>query len=172
MNVFLEALLIFGLRVFGISLGTLSTLMTVQGRRLYAALSNFFTALVYIFAIGRVVANLDNLWNILAYCSGVAVGTLVGMVWDERLALGFAEVRFISAQRSDALADALRQEGFGVTELYGHGREKSVGIVEAIVPRKNVNAVLAIAKVVDEKAVATVTEARSVYHGYWRPTRR
>jgi len=172
MNVLLEALLIFGLRVLGISLGTLSTLMTVQGRRFYAALSNFFTALVYIFAIGRVVANLDNLWNILAYSSGVAVGTLVGMVWDERLALGFAEVRFISAQRSDALADALRQEGFGVTELYGHGREKSVGIVEAIVPRKNVNAVLAIARIVDDRAITTVTEARSVYHGYWRTTGR
>ena len=172
MDIFLEALLIFALRVLGIAVSTIATLMTVRGRKVPAVAAGFVSALVYVVAIGKVVANLSNVWNILAYSGGLAVGTLVGMLFEQRLSLGFAEVRFISAQRSDALADALRQEGFGVTELYGHGREKSVGIVEAIVPRKNVNAVLAIAKVVDEKAVATVTEARSVYHGYWRPTRR
>ncbi|HET89339.1 MAG TPA: DUF2179 domain-containing protein [Chloroflexi bacterium] len=137
-----------------------------------ALLTNFFTALVYVVAIGRVVSNLDNLWNVLAYCSGVAVGTLVGMAWEQRMALGFAEVRFISAQKSDALADALRQAGFGVTEFYGHGRERAVGIVEAFVPRKNVGAVLDIAEAVDPKSVATVTDARLVQRGYWDPARR
>ena len=172
MDVFLEALLIFALRVLGISVGTLATLMTVQGRRFYAILSNFFSALVYIVAIGRVVTNLDNVWNIFAYCCGVAMGTLVGMVWEQRLSLGFAEVRFISTEKGDALAGALRQAGFGVTELYGHGRENVVQIVEAIVPRKNVSTVLQIAQSVDEKAIVTVTEARTVQRGYWRPAVR
>jgi uncharacterized protein YebE (UPF0316 family) len=132
---------------------------------------NFFTALVYIIAIGRVVTNLDNMWNILAYCSGMAVGTLVGMVWEQRMALGYAEVRFISTQKSDALAEALRQAGFGVTELYGHGRQRSVGIVEALVPRKNVAELLKIARSVDALAVTMVTDARVVQRGYWRSTR-
>ncbi len=167
-----EAVLIFLLRVSGITSSTLSTLMMVQGRRFYAALTSFFTALVYIVAIGRVVSNLDNLWNVLAYCGGVAVGTLVGMVWEQRMALGYAEVRFISTHKSDALADALRQAGFGVTEFYGHGRERTVGIVEALVPRKNVDTVLGIAEAVDAKAVVTVTDARTVQHGYWDPGRR
>jgi uncharacterized protein YebE (UPF0316 family) len=171
MNVFLGAVLIFGLRVLGISLGTVSTLMTVQGRRLYAAALSFFTALAYVIAIGQVVTNLDNLWNILAYCGGMAVGTLVGMAWEQRMALGYAEVRFISTQKSDALAEALRQAGFGVTELYGHGRERSVGIVEALVPRRNVDELLKIARSVDALAVTTVTDARIAQRGYWRPTR-
>jgi uncharacterized protein YebE (UPF0316 family) len=171
MNVFLEAVLIFGLRVFGISLGTVATLMTVQGRRLYAAALNFFTALVYIIAVGRVVTNLDNVWNILAYSGGMAVGTLVGMMWEQRMALGYAEVRFISTQKGDALAEALRQAGFGVTELYGHGRETNVGIVEALVPRRNVDELIKIARSVDAKAVTTVTDARVAQRGYWRSTR-
>lgn len=172
MDVFLEALLIFALRVLGMSIGTLSTLMTVQGRKFYAMLLNSFSALVYIVAIGRVVTNLDNVWNILAYCCGVAAGTLIGMVWEQRLALGFVEVRFISTEKSAALAEALRQAGYGVTELYGRGRENVVGIVEAIVPRKNVNTVLEAAKAVDENAIVTVTEARTVQRGYWRPSAR
>ena len=169
MNVFLEALLIFALRVVGITVSTLSTLMTVQGRKFYAVATGFISALVYVIAIGKVVANLHNVWNILAYCTGFAVGTLVGMVWEERLAMGFAEVRFISSEKGDSVAEALRQAGFGVTELYGHGRERAVGIVEAIVPRKSVETILEIAKAVDEKAIVTVTGASIVRHGYWRP---
>ncbi len=172
MDIFLEALLIFALRVLGITISTIATLMVVQGRKLPAAAAGFITALVYIIAIGKVVANLSNVWNILAYCGGFTVGTLVGMALEERLAMGFAEVRFISTEKGDVLAEALRQAGFGVTELYGYGRERVVGIVEAIVPRKNVDDVLGIAKSVDEKAIVTVREARTVQRGYWKPETR
>jgi len=171
-SIFLEALLIFALRVLGIAIGTLSTLMTVQGRKLYAVAAGFFSALVYVVAIGKVVANLGNVWNILAYCGGFAVGTLVGMAWEQRLALGFAEVRAISPEKSAALAEALRQAGFGVTEYYGYGRENAVGVVEVIIPRKSVDAVLGITLSVDENAIVTVTEARTVQRAYWKPNVR
>lgn len=172
MNPVLEALLIFSLRLLGLTIGTLATLMTVQGRRFYAIVTNFFSALVYIVAIGRVVTNLNNVWNILAYCLGVAAGTLVGMLWEQRMALGFAEVRFICASSGDELAETLREAGFGATELYGHGRQNHVGIVEVIVPRKNVDSVLKIGKSVAENAIVTVTEARTVQHAYWQPSVR
>jgi len=172
-DIFLEALLIFALRVVGIAISTIATMMTVRGRKVPAVAAGFVGALVYVVAIGKVVANLGNVWNILAYCGGFAVGTLIGMAWEQRLALGFAEVRLISTEKSGALAEALRQGGFGVTEYYGRGRESAVGVVEAIIPRKNVDTVLGIARSVDEKAIVTVTEARTVQRGYWRPgTRR
>nr|HID13012.1 DUF2179 domain-containing protein [Anaerolineae bacterium] len=172
MNVFLEASLIFALRVLGIAVGTLATLMTVQGRKFYAVTTGFISALVYVVAIGKVVANLNNVWNILAYCGGFAVGTLVGMAWEQRLALGFAEIQAISTEKGAALAEALRQAGFGVTELYGRGRESAVGIVEVIVPRKSVDTVLGVVRSVDENAIVTVTEARMVRRGYWKPNTR
>ena len=172
MDVFLKALLIFGLRVVGISISTIATLMTVRGRRLPAVAAGSFSVLIYVIAIGKVVSNLSNVWNILAYTGGYGVGTLVGMAWEQRMALGFVEVRFISSEKGDELAEALRQAGFGVTELHGQGRKSTVGIVEAIVPRKNVDAVLRIARSVDATAMTTVTEARTVQHGYWRPVHR
>ena len=172
MNIFWEAALIFGLRVLGIAVSTVATIMTVQGRRVPAVAAGFVSALVYVVAIGKVVSNMDNIWNIMAYSGGFAVGTLIGMAWEQRLALGFTEVRIISTEKGAELADALRQAGFGATELYGHGRESAVSIVEAIVPRKNVDTVLGIAKSADEKAIVTVTEARTVRRGYWRPTNR
>lgn len=171
MLIFLDALLILALRVLGIAISTLSTLMTVQGRRFYAVVAGFFSSLVYVVAIGKVVTDLNNVWNVLAYAGGFAGGTLVGMVLDQRLALGFAEVRFISTRDGQDLAGALREAGFGVTQLEGHGREKTVGVVAVLCPRKEVKSVLEIGRGADNDAIVTVTEPRSVERGYWHPER-
>jgi uncharacterized protein YebE (UPF0316 family) len=167
MVIFLEALLIFGLRVLGITVSTLSTLMTVQGRKVYAVAAGLISSLVYVIAIGKVVTNLNNVWNIIAYSAGFAVGTLVGMVLDQRLALGYAEVRFISTEDGRDLADALREAGFGVTEMQGHGREQTVEVIGVLIPRKEVKNVLQVAKSVDDDAIVTVSEPRLVQRGYW-----
>ena len=168
---FIDASLIFVLRVLGITISTLATLMMVQGRKFYAVGAGFFSSLVYVLAIGIVVTNLDNVLNILAYAGGFAGGTLVGMVLDQRLAIGFAEVRFISIEDGHQLADALREAGYGVTELIGYGREKVVEVVAVLCPRKDVQDVLAIGRSIDSDAIATVTEQRSVARGYWAPER-
>ncbi len=171
MSIVLEALLIFGLRVLGIAVSTLSTLMTVQGRKVYAVAAGFISSLVYVIAIGKVVSNLNNVWNIIAYAGGFAGGTLVGMVLEQRLALGYAEVRFISIEDGHDLAGTLREAGFGVTELEGHGREKTVEVVSVLVPRREVKNVLKIGQQVDDDAIVTVTDSRTVQRGYWHPDR-
>jgi uncharacterized protein YebE (UPF0316 family) len=171
MSIFLEALLIFGLRVLGIAVSTLSTLMTVQGRKVYAVAAGFVSSLVYVIAIGKVVTNLNNVWNIIAYAGGFAGGTLVGMVLEQRLALGYAEVRFISTDDGHDLAGALREAGFGVTEVEGHGRDRTVEVVTVLIPRKEVKNVLEIGQRADNDAVVTVTDSRSVQRGYWHPDR-
>ncbi|HEC34770.1 MAG TPA: DUF2179 domain-containing protein [Chloroflexi bacterium] len=172
MDVFLQASFIFVLRVVGIAISTMATILTVQGRKLPAILTGSLSALVYVLAIGQVVSNLSNLWNLAAYVAGFGVGTWVGMILEQRIALGYAAVRVISTERGDAVAATLRGAGFGATELYGRGRKSPVGIVETIVPRKNVPTVIQLAEEADEQAIVAVSEARTVQRGYWKPDRR
>ena len=172
MNLFLQAAFIFILRVIGISVSTLSTILTVQGRKLPAILTGSLSALVYVLAIGQVVSNLSNVWNIAAYVVGFGAGTWVGMLLEQRMALGYAAVRIISSEQGDAVARALREGGFGAKELYGRGRESPVEIVEAIVPRKSVPDVIRLAEEADERVIVAVSEARTVQRGYWSPDRR
>jgi len=171
MVIFLDALLIFGLRVLGIAVTTLSTLMTVQGRTGYAVAAGFVSSLVYVVAIGKVVSNLSNVWNVIAYSAGFAGGTLIGMALEQKLALGYAEVRFICTDDGHDLANSLREAGFGVTELQGHGREKTVEVVTVLIPRKQAKNVLEIGRAAAEDAIVTVTDSRSVQRGYWHPDR-
>lgn len=169
MNVLLlQALLIFVLRVVGIAISTLSTLLTVQGRKLPAILAGSLSALVYVLAIGQVVSNLSNMWNIVAYVAGFGVGTWIGMKLEARIALGYAAVRIISIERSEAVAESLREAGFGVTQMYGYGREHLVGVIEIVVPRKEVGEVTRLAEESDEEAIVIVSEAKAVQRGYWR----
>lgn len=168
----LQALLILVLRVVGISSSTLGTILTVQGRKLPAILVGSFSAFVYVVAIAQVVTNLRNIPNVVAYVAGYGLGTWVGMLLEQRIALGFSDVRVISVERGAAVATTLREAGFGVTELYGHGQASPVGVVEAIVPRKSVPQVLRLVEEVDTQAVVAVSEARTVQRGYWNPDRR
>jgi uncharacterized protein YebE (UPF0316 family) len=173
MDVIWEALLIFGLRVVGISVSTLATILTVQGRKFPAILSGSLSSFVYVIAIGRVVTNLSNPWNIAAYVIGFGVGTFAGMVLEQRMALGYAQVRIISTEQGEQVAAALREAGFGVTQFYGYGQQNSVAVAEALVPRRSVPQVIKVAEKVDAKAIVAVSETRTVQRGYWqRPDRR
>lgn len=172
MDTFLQAFLIFVLRVIGISLSTVATILTVQGRKLLAVLTGSLSTLIYVVAIAQVVTNLSNLPNLAAYVVGFGVGTWVGMVLEGQMALGFSEVRIISAGGGDAVAAALRAAGFGVTQLEGRGRAGSVSIVDVFVPRRNLAQVLRVAEEADPQAIITVSEARAVQRAYWRPSDR
>jgi len=89
------------------------------------------------------------------------------MTIEEHLALGWTVVRVISTDLSKRIADALRQAGYGVTEMSGQGMRGNVEIYEIVVRRADLPKVLQMIDKIDEKAFITVEESRRVYRG-WR----
>lgn len=164
-------LLVFVLRVVGVTLATVRVLIMTRGKKLLAASIGFFEVMVYALAIGYVVNNLSNVWNLLGYSLGFAVGTLVGMWLEERMALGYASVRIVSKYRGHALANAIRDAGYGATVEWGEGRNGAVGLVVATVRRREVESVCALADQVDPSAFVTVEETRTIRRGYMRIAR-
>ena len=81
-------LFIFFARVVDVTCSTIRTLMVVQGRKLHAAIIGFFEVTVYITALGKVVDSLDNPMNLLVYGLGFACGNYVGIMVENRIALG------------------------------------------------------------------------------------
>jgi uncharacterized protein YebE (UPF0316 family) len=163
----LGGLFIFALRLSDVTLGTLRILMTVRGRKVLAALIGFVEVTIFVVAISQVVRNVDNIWLMLGYSAGFAAGTLVGMTIEERLALGWTVVRVITSSPGTRLAEALRDAGFGVTEMTGHGMKGEVIVVEAVVRRADLAGALQTIDRTDAKAFVTVEESRRVYRG-WR----
>ncbi|MFO7893814.1 MAG: DUF2179 domain-containing protein [Longimicrobiales bacterium] len=165
-------LVIFCLRIFDVSLATLRMLFTMRGRRVLVPLIGFFEVLIWLFAAGTAVQYLNSPLHAVGYAGGFAAGTAVGLWIEEKLALGLARVQAFSRHSGVELAEALRGQGFGVTEFLGQGREGNVELVSTVVRRADVPHILKMVDAWDPDAFVTVDEPRSIHRGWLMQKRR
>ncbi|HEX7118305.1 MAG TPA: DUF2179 domain-containing protein [Longimicrobiales bacterium] len=158
-------LCIFLLRIGDVSLATLRILLSMRNVRLLVPLIGFFEVLIWIFAVGNAIRNLNSPLHLLGYAGGFATGNLVGLWLEEKLAIGMAVIRVVSRYGGVELAEALREKGFGVTEFAGQGRDGTVEIVDTVVRRREVGAVLREIDRWDPQAFVMIEEPRSIRHG-------
>jgi uncharacterized protein YebE (UPF0316 family) len=168
LTAWLSAGLIFCLRVSDMTLDTLRVLVVMRGKKSIAWFLGLFQSLIFVLAISSVLRNLDNPLNILGYASGFATGVLVGMIIEERLAMGHVQISVVSSGRGAAIAERLREEGFGITEIPARGKDGVVSLLNCSVLRKNVGRVQRIVNEVDESAFITAEDVRPVRRGFWR----
>lgn len=164
----LSGLFVFLMRLTDMSLDTLRLLFTVRGRRLIAGLIGVVQATVFILAVSAVLRGPLNIWTVAGYALGFGAGVILGLTIEGRLAIGYSMLRVYSHQFGRKIADALRESGYAVTEIMGHGKEGNITVVNIVVARRNVQAVRNIIDGVDPNAFITVDEARTLQHGYFR----
>ena len=164
------ALQIMFLRIIDVSMGTFRTLMTVQGKKYIAGIMGFVEVTVWVFAISTVFRNLDNIYNILGYSTGFALGTMLGITIEQKIGSGFLQFHIISLQFTDKIADTLRMNKIGVTILPGEGGRGGVAMLIVLISRKREKEVMEIINEIDPDAFISVQSANA-YRGYV-PTRK
>lgn len=173
MELILGYILIFLSRLVDVSMGTMRTLMVVQGRKWQAATIGFFEIAIYVVVLGKVVNNLNNPLNLLSYASGYAAGNYVGIIIENKIALGKSSVRVIlKSEDNDELIAILRDQGFGVTVVQGKGREGVREILNIIIDRKKIVDLQKILSDYDEKAFVTVSSISPISGGYFAPKKK
>ena len=140
-------------------------LAVVRGNRPVAASLGFIQALIWIVAVGNAINYLNSWYHILGYAAGYATGTMVGMTIERLLAYGLSQVRIVSQHGGVEIAEALREHGYGATEVPGYGRDGGVEIVHSVVQRQHLDDVVKIVDRWDEKAFVTVEEPRVLRGG-------
>ena len=166
MEEFLGALLIFGLRICDVSLGTLRSVYVVRGIRRVAVPLAFFESFIWIVAISRIMGQITagNVPNMIAYSAGFATGTLMGITVEQWIASGWILVRVIT--KSDALPPAIRGRDFGVTEVQGEGRYGEQSILFIVAPRRRGHELLQLVRETDTHAFVTVDAVNTAMGGY------
>jgi uncharacterized protein YebE (UPF0316 family) len=160
--------LIFGLRIVEMSLDTVRVLLVMRGRKAVAWVIGFCQSVLFVLAITTVLSNLDNFLTALGYAGGFATGNVLGMVIEERLAIGHTHLRIISSRAGAGIAAALRDEGYAVTEISGRGKDGMVTLINCSVLRKHVLKVERISRERDETVFITAEDVRPVRRGFWR----
>jgi uncharacterized protein YebE (UPF0316 family) len=162
------ALTIFAMRVSDMTMDTLRMLFVMRGRKVTAWLLGFFQSVIYVLAITSVLSHLNNPLNVIGYAAGFATGNVIGMLIEERLAIGHIHLRIISPRLGVATAQALRDQGYGVTEIPARGKDGMVSVLSVSVLRKDVPNVQKLVHEKDPEAFMTSEDVRTVRHGYWR----
>jgi uncharacterized protein YebE (UPF0316 family) len=90
------------------------------------------------------------------------------MAIEDKLAVGHRHLRVISARHGAEVASAVRQAGYGVTEVAGQGRDGAVSVVNASVRRRDLNRLEDLIRQADTEAFIAVEEVRPLHRGYFR----
>ena len=160
---------IFAARTVNIAVDTLRFMYNLRGKRWLSWILGFIQSIIFVVVIGSVLTNLENPLNIIAYAAGFATGNVIGMAIEKRLAIGFTNFNIVSRNRSTEIADALRDEGYGVTEIPARGRESSFMLIDCRVRRKEADEVEELTLKIDPDAFITSEEVTRRQSGIWRP---
>src|SRR5208282_6053412 len=136
-------------RITDVSLDTIRTVSIIQGRRAFAAVLGFFEAVVYICAASKVLLNMNQPVYAIAYGLGIAMGTYLGMVIEQRLAFG-KQLVFLLTPKGLELAEVLRAGDYHVAEVKGRIREGDRTILCVEIPRRDAQKLIRLASAVDE----------------------
>lgn len=167
-NILLGAFFIFCLRIGDVSIGTLRTMFTVQGKKYLGAACGLFESAIWVIAIRQIFSQLDNVYNVIGYSCGFAMGTFIGIVIEQKLALGTLHVYVISRHHVDEIADALRASHFGVTIIPGEGGTGGMAIITSLLKRKRLKEFQSIVDSIDHTAffsVQNTVKSRGYMHG-------
>ena len=162
LSLLLIPLLIFCARIIDVTIGTLRIIFVTRGMKYLAGGIGFFEALIWILAISQVMRNLNSWLAYIAFALGFATGNVVGVLIEERIAMGNLIIRVITRREADELVAFLRQAGYGVTSVDACGESGPVKLLFSIVKRKKLAEVIAIIKRFNPNAFYTIEDVRFV----------
>lgn len=164
----LIALLIFTVRVISTSLDTLRVILTMRSNKFWVWVLGFINSAIWVLTFVFVLADIDNIVNVIFYAAGFATGNVVGMWIEDKLAIGFAEIRVISPNWGAAILEVLRENNYAVTEIPGRGKDGMVSVITSSVRRTQVNDFEKLVRDVDDDAFITTEDVVAVQRGFWR----
>lgn len=165
-------IIIFFSRLTDVSLGTLRHVFISKGYRKIVPFLGFFEVLIWIIVVAQVMQNLSNWVCYIAYAGGFAAGTYVGLLIEEKLALGLQVIRVITNQNSDELIAELKNSNHGLTIVDAQGAVGPVKMIFTIIKRKDVPQVVDKIATFLPNAFFTIEDVKNTSQGVFNKTPR
>lgn len=162
--------LIFAARIADVSLGTLRIIFISKGKKYLAPLLGFVEMIIWILAITRIFKNLDNWACYLAFATGFAAGNYIGMIVEEKIALGVELIRIITRKEATDLIETLRERGYGLTYIAAQGSQGEVGIIYSVIKRSDLKEFVEFMNRFNPNAFYTIEDIRFVNKEVFRPS--
>ncbi len=155
-------LMIFFARIADVTVGTIRIVMVSKGQKLFAPVLGFFEVIIWLLAMGKIVQNLDNWLAYIAYGAGFATGNYIGLIIEEKLAVGILQLQIITRKNADTLIARLKAAGYGITYHEAQGSMEKVAVIYTIIKRADVNKVIELIRTHNPQAFYSVEDVKFV----------
>lgn len=154
--------MIFASRIVDVTIDTLRIVYITKGNKILAPVLGFFQILVWLIAITRIMKNIDNIACYFAYAAGFATGNYIGIILEERFAMGIQMIRIVTQVDASTLIGKLHSTGFYTTSIEAESNQGKVHIIFLIVPRIKISSIIVLIKNYNPKAFYSIEDVRSV----------
>ncbi len=156
-------LIVFFARICDVSIGTVRTIVTVQGRMGLAFMLAVAELIIWISVASTVIHQVkEKPLLILFYALGFATGNVVGIMAERKLALGQLVLKVITKEKYQPLVDRIRKLGQAVTVFQGEGMTGPVYELYIVCRRRDVKRLIPLIKEEDPTAFYIMEQARDV----------
>lgn len=164
----LGLILIFGAKVFEVTLTTLRMLYLNKGAKVQAASIGFVEVLIWLKVASIVLVGIEeHPARMFVYALGFAAGSYVGMVIEEKIGLGYSKLEVVTDKENAALfTSVLRDFGKAVTVINAEGKDGEKRVLSLYVKRKNKDEVLRLANEMNISGIVTVSDIQKAYGGF------
>ena len=175
MELLLLCLKILICRIIDVSLGTVKTIIMVQGKRTLSAIVALAEGLIWFLVVREALlfdtpTLLSKLSIALAYAVGFAAGTYIGGKLADKFIVGNVNVQVVTSSQSSKMLDAIRNAGYAITVLDVNtsllSRKKYMLFCE--VTTRQLDEFKSLIYSLDKKAFLMVHETKYVYNGFFK----
>lgn len=161
MNLF-TYFLIFIFKVIENTLSTLRIIIVANGKKLFGAILQGIISIIWVISAGIVIVNInEDYFKILFFALGSLVGSYIGSLIEEKIALGSSLITsIICEEKSNLILRTLRKKGYYINIINSNNKERTITIM---VLRKNINKVSNIIKTIDSNAVIISQSINPIY---------
>ncbi len=126
-SILLTGVIVFLARICDVSIGTVRTIITVQGRTVLAFVLAIFEITIWVLVAGTVINQIrEQPILVIFYACGYATGNVVGILVERKLAFGINILKVLTRRAGSEIADYLRGKGQPVTVFIGEGMKGPV----------------------------------------------
>jgi uncharacterized protein YebE (UPF0316 family) len=162
-HVLMVGVIIFLARICDVSIGTVRTIVTVQGRTAVAFMLAVVEVIIWIFVASAVIHQVkDNPVLVIFYAFGFATGNVVGILVERKIALGLTVLKVITRLKARNLTDHIRTMGQAVTLFTGEGIAGPVYELYIVCRRRDLRKLITVVLEEDPDAFYIIEQARDV----------
>lgn len=155
---------VFFARLIDVSIGSVRTIYLVKQKNLVACILAFIEILIWFLVAKQTLTNeSSNMFVILSYAAGYAIGTYLGGIINKYFVKGTLTAMVITTKDKKLLTDTLKDANYGVTVI---PLEENKALMLVEFKKRNLKRLRELIKKTDRDAFLIVNETLHVENGY------